>query len=273
MNWWNNWSKLFCALGFVGCLALRVALIFTNLDPESGFYSPGSALPSCFTVLLLCCLILIVGYGLLKSRSRFQVRQPKLLILPAALCGLGILAVSILCFRDYLGQLFLWNDPLDELLDNIPMALLQGLQLLLGLIAGASQLSLALSGGRAFRRTGILLCPALWGILYAIRQFMTYPQIADMPDRLLWLLTLLFFSLAMVGQARVLRQVDAAKGARYLNAYGYAAALCGLLLCLSQAVTLQRVSSLETYQWIFAGVLGLHCLSMALCCQDAEEER
>ena len=155
---------------------------------------------------------------------------------------------------------------------NMKMAaLVQLLRLFIGLSAGASLLSFAITGGKMFRRSGILIMPAIWTMVYTVEQFMAHPQIADMSDRMLWLLTLLFFSMTMIGQARIIRNVKPEKGAKYICAFGYACALCGLLLGLSQIITMQKVCTIDTLHWVLTTCMGFHGLVMALSCHSKTE--
>ncbi|MGN0664787.1 MAG: hypothetical protein ACI4L5_06890 [Negativibacillus sp.] len=268
-----NWSKLFFAVGGLICLALRIFLIFTNVDPNTGFYLSGGFAVSFYNTLLGLSLAIIVGYGLFVMKPKgFRVKHPLLLTLVSAVCGLMVLVISGLDFWSSLSDLFRWSDPLRQILDNKLFVVLQIIRLFIGLSAGAAFLSYAITGGKMFRRSGVLLTPALWTMLYLVEQFMAYPQIADMSDRVLWILTLLFFALAMIGQARIIRNVNPEKGAKYLCAYGYACALCGLILGISQLVTLEKVCTINTIQWVLTTCMALHALVMAESCHIAEEK-
>lgn len=267
-----NWSKYFCGMGLAICLALRVFLIFTNMDPVSGFYISNSIAVSFYNTMVLLILLISVGYGLFFMKpTEFQVKKPVMTTLASALCGLMILVVSVLSFRDYLHDLFNWSRPLLYLTENPMSAVLQIVRLLLGIIATASLLSLAISGGKLFRRSGLLLAPAIWTMVYTIEQFMAYPQIADMSDRVLWLLSLVCFAMTMLGQARIIRGVNGQKGARYVCAFGYACGFCGLLLGSSQIITLQRVCTIDTIQWLLTTAMALHASAMAYSCQIKED--
>ncbi len=269
-----NWSKFFFGLGGAFCLVLRIFMIFTNMDPETGFYLHNGFALSFYHTLFGLSLIGMIGYGLFFMKPRdFEVRKPALLTVTAILCGLMILFSSAADFMAYLQQMFLWSNPVERLMDNLPTVLLELLLLLIGLSAGANFLSYAISGGKMFRRSGLLMTPAIWTMIYAVEQFMAYPQIADMSDRLLWLLTLLFFAMAMIGQARILRNVKAEKGAKYLCAFGFACGFCGLILGIGQIVTFQRVSTLDTMQWLLTTAMGAHGLLMAFSCHDMAEKQ
>lgn len=264
-----NWSKLFFGVGGGICLLLRIYLILTNMDPVTGFYLSGGFAVSFYNTLLTLSLVIIIGYGLFKMKpDDFDVKKPALLTISASLSGLAILLVSGMGFLDFLSDVFRWSNPVNYLLDSKLTVLLQLLRLFIGLSAGAALLSFAITGGRMFRRSGMLITPALWTMIYTIQQFMEYPQVADMSDRVLWVLCLLFFALAMIGQARIIRGVKPEKGSKYLCAYGYACALCGLLLGISQAVTLQKVCTIETMQWLLTTCMALHALAMAMSCRS-----
>lgn len=268
-----NWSKLFFGVGGGICLLLRVFLIFNNMDPSTGFYRYGGFVVSFYGTLLLLCLLIVVGYGLFVMKpSEFRVNKPLLLTIASAFCGVMILINSGLNFIDFLGGIFHWSDPVAYLTDNIITVVVQLIRLLIGLSAGASLVSYAITGGSMLRRSGFLLTPAVWTMIYTVEHFMTYPQIADMSDRVLWLLTLLFFTLTTIGQARIIRGVKAEKGVKYVCAYGYGCAFCGLLLSLSQLITMQRVCTLETMEWVLTSSMALHALMMALSCHIADKK-
>lgn len=267
-----NWSKLFFGVGGGLCLLLRVFLIFNNMDPTTGFYRHGGFVLSFYGTLMLLSLLIIIGYGLFVMKpSEFRVNKPALLAVASAFCGVMILMNSGITFIDFLSKIFYWSDPIKYLTDHIVTVLAQLFRLLIGLSAGASLVSYAITGGSMLRRSGFLLTPAIWTLLYTVEHFMSYPQIADMSDRVLWLLALLFFTLTMLGQARIIRGVNAEKGVKYICAYGFACAFCGLLLGLSQIITMQRVSTLETMEWVLTSSMGLHSLMMALSCHPEFE--
>ena len=62
----NNWSKYFFVLGAPLCLILRIFLIFTNMNPETGFYLTGGFGLSFYHTLLILCLGIIIFHGLFK---------------------------------------------------------------------------------------------------------------------------------------------------------------------------------------------------------------
>ncbi len=267
-----NWSKYFCGMGLAVCLALRVFLIFTNIDPVTGFYSSNSIAVSFYNTMVLLILLISIVYGLFFMKpTEFHVKKPLLTSLASAVCGLTILAVNVLNFRDFLHEMFRWSNPIYYLSEYPMDAVLQLARLLLGIIAAAPLLSLAISGGRLFRRSGLLLAPAIWTMLYTLEQFMLYPQIADMSDRVLWLLSLVFFTMTMLGQARIIRGVNVQKGARYVCAFGYVCGFCGLLLGISQIITLQKACTLDTMQWVLTTTMALHATAMAYSCQIQED--
>ena len=268
-----NWSKLFFGVGGGICLLLRIFMIFTNMDPSTGFYLQGGFVLSFYNTLLFLSLLIIIGYGLFVMKpSAFHVNKPALLSFAAAFCGVMILLNSGFGFIDFLSEIFRWNDPVRYITDNVLPVVLQLLRLLIGLSAGASLISYAITGGNMLKRSGFLLTPAIWTMIYTVERFMAYPQVADMSDRVLWLLTLLFFTLTMIGQGRIIRGIKAEKGVKYVCAYGFACAFCGLVLGFSQLVTMQRVSTLDTMEWALTTSMGLHALFMALSCHVSSEK-
>ena len=165
-----NWSKLFFGVGGIICLLLRVFLIFTNIDPTTGFYVHGGFVLSFYSTLLILSLLIIVGYGLFVMKpSAFRVNQPALLSFASAFCGTMILLNSGLGFIDFLSEIFRWSDPMGYVTDNVLLVVLQLLRLLIGLSAGASLISYAITGGNMLRRSGFLLTPAVWTMRAILR--------------------------------------------------------------------------------------------------------
>ena len=261
-----NWSKLLFLIGLVLCLPLRIFLIFTNINPETGFYLSGGFWVSLYTTILVICLLGIVGYGLFRMRPvPLELKNPKLLSVASLLIGCLVLVHSASVFWNFVQDLFPWRDFSYFLSGNLVSSLMELLRLLIGLAAAASFFSFAISyiGGRSSQKTAALLTPALWTMLYCGEQFMDYPQIADMSDRVLWFLTIALFTMMLIGQGRVVRNVQPQKGARYISAFGYSCALCGALLGFSQLITLQRASTLPTPQWGMAFCFGIYAFLLA----------
>lgn len=262
-----NWSKYFFIIGLAVCLPLRIFLVFRGIDPATGFYDSNSFTVPLYNTLLLLCLVIMVGYGMFRMRpASFEPKNKPVLSAASLVMGAAVLLQSAMSFWRFLRLLMEWQDPLSYLTAHMLPALGRLLFLFLGLAASATFFSFAMgySGGKPVRRTAALLMPSVWAIVYCAQQFMAYPQIADFSDRVLWLLTLLFFSLFLLGQARIIRQINPVKGVRYLTAFGFSGALCGILLGLSQLFTLQKVSTLPISQWVLAALCGAYSLIFAL---------
>lgn len=269
-----NWSKLLFCVGIVLCLPLRVFLVLKNVDPETGFYLSSGFTVSFYTTLLLAALVIIVGYGLFRMEpTGFTVKRPKLLSIISLLTGGMVLVHSADSFWKFIQEVLSWHDVIGYLMDSKFMALGNLLFLFVGLGAAAAFFSLAIGywGGNHLQKTGSLLMPALWSMIYCGKQFISYPQIADMSDRVLWFLAISFFTLLLIGQARVIRGVNPQKGVRYITAFGYGAALTGITLGVSQIVTLQKISTLPANQWRLALCFGIYGLLLATSCRAVGE--
>lgn len=260
-----NFSKLFFALGGIVCLALRIFLIFNNnINPATGFFAGGNFSVSFYNTFLALCLVIIVLYGLFKSNpTHFKVKNPLIFGISSALCGIVILAVSAREFLGVVQTIFSYVSPEIYIKDSLLYIVYEIFRLFLGIASAATFISFSISNNTFFRHSGLLLCPSIWTFLYALQQFKSYPQIADMSDRVLWFLTIGFFCLNMLGEARIFRSLNSKKGMKYVNAYGYSCALCGFVLLFSQLITLQRVATLDISQYVLAGAMAFQALISA----------
>ena len=260
-----NFSKLFFVLCSVVCLALRVFLIFNNnINPATGFFAGGDFAVSFYNTFLFMCMGIIILYGLFKSNpTHFKVKNPIIFGLSSTLCGIVILAVTA---REFLGvtqTIFSYVNPEIYIQDNVLHIIYEISKLFLGIASGATFISFSISNNTLFRHSGLLLCPSIWTFLYSLQQFKSYPQIADMSDRVLWFLTIVFFCLNMIGEARIFRTINTKKGMKYVNAYGYSCALCGFVLLFGQLFTLNRVATLDITQYFLAGAMALQAFVSA----------
>ena len=129
-------------------------------------------------------------------------------------------------------------------LDFLPAALLSGV-----LLSGA-QAVMAVVSGIVFVRLGVsfllerianrssitFIFPVIWALLACVEMFRDYPQIAGMPERTLYLLCLLCFTLFLMGHSRILGDVDFAKGTCWINAFGFCGALFGLTMTVGEVL-------------------------------------
>ena len=155
-------------------------------------------------------------------------------------------------------------------LDFLPAALLSGV-----LLSGA-QAVMAVVSGIVFVRLGVsfllerianrssitFIFPVIWALLACVEMFRDYPQIAGMPERTLYLLCLLCFTLFLMGHSRILGDVDFAKGTCWINAFGFCGALFGLTMTVGEVLCFSSMTlPLSDVLLVFA--LSLYCLAFS----------
>lgn len=104
--------------------------------------------------------------------------------------------------------------------------------------------------------------PLVWALIACVEMFRDYPQIAGMPERTLYLLCLLSFTLFLMGQSRILSDVDFIKGVRWINAFGMCAALFGLTMTAGEIAAFSSMS-LPVFDVLLAFILSLYCLAFS----------
>lgn len=144
------------------------------------------------------------------------------------------------------------------------------------LIITALQIVMAALSGIVFLHLGIcyfkenisnrgsltFLFPLVWALIACVEMFRDYPQIAGMPERTLYLLCLLSFTLFLMGQSRILSDVDFIKGVRWINAFGMCAALFGLTMTAGEIAAFSSMS-LPVFDVLLAFILSLYCLAFS----------
>ena len=78
----------------------------------------------------------------------------------------------------------------------------------------------------------------------------------------LFTLCLLAFTLFLMGQSRILSDVDFKKGVCWINAFGFCAALFGLTMTVGEIVSYSTMT-LPLFDAILTFVMSLYCLSFS----------
>ncbi len=145
-----------------------------------------------------------------------------------------------------------------------------------GMLLSIIQIPMAALSGIVFLRLGIgylrenitnrgsftFVFPLIWALINCVEMFQQYPQIAGMPERTLYLLCLLSFTLFLMGQTRILSDVDFKKGVRWINAFGLCTALFGLTMTIGELVAFSSMS-LPLFDAILAFSFSLYCLAFS----------
>lgn len=257
-----NLTKVLFILGAVICLPLYGFLSITALDPVTGFLASDNVLTTVFYAALLVVPVLLLVSALFLHRApAFSISNAKLLAVFSGLLGVvmmlnGVVVVwqLIASIRSNLAAGYAFQLPAGALLSilQIPTAILGGL-VFLRLAVSYFQENIANRNSKAF------LLPLAWSLITCVELFRDYPQIAGMPERMLYLLCLLSFTLFLMGQSRILGDVDFEKGIRWANAFGLCAALFGLTMSVGE-IAAHSSMTLPLFDAVLAFVLALYCL-------------
>lgn len=253
-----NITKLLFILGAVICLPLYGFLCLTNLDPVTGFFSSSTLLTTLFYgALFLIPVLMLLFSQVIQKHLSFSISNSKILavlsfLLGTAMIGSGVThLLSLLSLLD--GAMF-GTILLTGLL--VPLSLLSGLSFLwLGI--GYLRENINRSGSMSF------LLPVSWSLITCVELFRDYPQIASMPERTLYLLCLLSFTLFLLGQSRILNNIDFARGVRWSNGFGFCAGLFGLTLTVGEAAAFSTMS-LPLLDVGLTLAIGLYCIAFSV---------
>lgn len=258
-----NWTKLLFAISAVICLPLYGFLSITRFDAQTGFLTAGILTTVFYAALAVLAVLMLAGSFLQKKQLRFSIFNSRLLAVLAMVLG----GVLVLC--GVFDLLNIGYTILDSL-DFLPAALLSGV-----LLSGA-QAVMAVVSGIVFVRLGVsfllerianrssitFIFPVIWALLACVEMFRDYPQIAGMPERTLYLLCLLCFTLFLMGHSRILGDVDFAKGTCWINAFGFCGALFGLTMTVGEVLCFSSMTlPLSDVLLVFA--LSLYCLAFS----------
>ena len=234
----------FFALYFVAlvfCLALRIYLKLTAMDPNTGFYLEPGLFVIAFNALLGGGLVLLYLLYLLRRTDRDYpvLREDKITALSAMICG-----ISMALYQ--LEALEIPIPVLEELsLHNTGVGL-EGLALMLsGVFGWFAAIVFTFIGARAlfFGRGGlrggvIPLVAGIWVMIVLVTSFNKYTTLTTVSDSLLVVLFMVFASLFFVGHARTLGGFARKDGRNYAIPSGLATSLCGALLVVPNWVWL-----------------------------------
>ena len=220
------------AAALVFCLGVRIPLKLTAMDPFTGFYTGGGALPLAFNAVLGICIVGVFALYLLRQTDRDYpvLRECKLTSFFALLCGVAIA----------LYQLEATGLPLmSGLLALNPGAVPEGAFFVVGLVLGwltgaafAFVGGQVLSGGGQPRNGLFTLAGGLWLMVLLVGKFNQYTTLTTISDNLLTVLFMVFCALFFCGHARTLGGFSRRDGRNYAIPAGLATSLCGALLVI-----------------------------------------
>ena len=257
-----NLAKVLFVIGAVICLPLYGFLSVTALDPVTGFLASENVLTTVFYAALLIAPVLILLSALfLHKKPAFSITNSKILAILSAVLGVVmmlngfvVLWQLIASVRATLASQYIFQLPAG--------ALLSALHILTAVLGGLVFLRLAISYFQeniANRESKAFLFPLAWSLICCVELFRDYPQIVGMPERMLFLLCLLAFTLFLTGQSRILGDVDFEKGIRWVNGFGLCAALFGLTMTVGE-IAAHSSMTLPIFDAVLAFVLALYCL-------------
>ena len=236
------------------CLILRVVLKLTAVDPATGFYEGGGALPLVFNILLGVSVLLLLAAGYLSGR-RMRGASVTFTIPLRALsiaAGAALFCWTLLRLKE-LPEVFSADYPLMPKLLLCLFTLLFRLALpwisafLFFRVAGAGPFTIPcefraftaepdprlpqngfdLEGGlHTLRMNGwLMLLPLVWEIGELLSSFMAYTALRNVSDQMLTIVMLILMAPFLLAHARILSGVGAEKGVRQLLFFGPAFAL------------------------------------------------
>lgn len=259
-----NLTKILFAIGAVICLPLYGFLCITALDPQTGFLAEGLPATLFYVALFVFPVLMILCSYLQKKRLTFSISNSRVLsVLSFALGGVMIAGAVV----DVIGIVAAVVDSLSYQSGSMLLSvlLLSSLQIVMALISGLVFLRLGISyllENIANRGSMTFIFPVVWALITCVEMFRDYPQIAGMPERTLYLLCLLAFTLFLMGQSRILSDVDFKKGVCWINAFGFCAALFGLTMTVGEIVSYSTMT-LPLFDAILTFVMSLYCLSFS----------
>lgn len=234
------------------CLLLRIVLKLTAIDPATGFYEGGGALPLLFNVLLGASVLLLLALGFLSGRKLRGASVAFTLPLRAlsAAAGAALFCWTLLRLGELPGVLSADYPFMPKLLLCLFTLLFRLALPLVGAclfvrIAGAGDFTIpcgfrafaadpdsALSdphsgpGPRTLRMNGwLMLLPLVWEIGELLSSFMAYTAIRNVSDQMLTIVMMILMAPFLLAHARILSGVGVEKGLRQLLFFGPAFAL------------------------------------------------
>lgn len=279
------------------CLILRIVLKLTAIDPQTGFYEGGGALPPLFSILLGASVLALLLLGFLlgrKARGAGISFGIPLRVLAFA-TGVLLFCWTLLHWRD-IAEVFSADMALPPKLLSCIFALLFRIVLpwisayLFLRIAGFGPFTISceyrtnepvpvlpenvfdLEGGlRTLRMNGwLMLLPLVWEIGELLSSFMAYTAIRNVSDQMLTIVMLLLMAPFLLAHARILSGVGAEKGVRQLLLFGPAFALLAIAVpggmiaaaLAGKTVALGLSPAAAVFYFVFGLYAAVLCLSL-----------
>lgn len=254
-----NVLKLLFIIGAVVCFPLYGFLSVTQLNLETGFFYPGSPLTYVLYGFLFAIPLLMIIISLIKKdKFDFTISNSKVLGIFAILIALLLTAKGVLGIVNIVGLLSTVS-----IFDIVPSSLLLFfLQIPIILLSAFVFFKLGISYFKesiSNRGSMTFIFPVIWALVTCVQIFQDYPQIAGMPERTLYLLFLLSFTLFLLGHTRIMGNVDVPKGIRWSAVFGFSAALFGLTMTVGEGAAFANMT-LPLFDVALVAVLSLYCL-------------
>ena len=255
-----NSLKFVFLLGIVICLPLYGFLCVTALDPVTASFTVSNNLTlALYGAWIAVPLLLMLVAAIRKKRLSFSISNSKIL-------GVFALGVGILMLASSFPHVMTLKAMYDNGVVPISSMIMAVAQVPVSVISSFVFIKLGISYFReniTNRGSASFVFPLIWALITCVEMFREYPQIAGMPERMLYLLFLLSFTLFQIGHSRILGYADVQKGIRWSACFGYTAALFGFCLTVGEGAAF-RIMSLPLFDFALAFVLSCYCLFFAI---------
>lgn len=240
------------------CLILRVVLKLTAVDPATGFYEGGGALPLVFNILLGISVLLLLAAGYLSGRRMRGASVTFTIPLRALAFAAGI-SLAVWAFLNVGGILEILPEvltPDSRLLFKLfyclfvvlfrlvlPIVFIYVLECIAGFVPNRklwkdlpgkdepdfahpiNPFDLREAHGYLRMNGWLMLLPLVWEIGELLSSFMAYTALRNVSDQMLTIVMLILMAPFLLAHARILSGVGAEKGVRQLLFFGPAFAL------------------------------------------------
>ena len=240
------------------CLILRVVLKLTAVDPATGFYEGGGALPLVFNILLGVSVLLLLAAGYLSGRRTRGASVTFTIPLRALAFAAGI-SLAVWAFLNVEGILEILPEvltPDSRLLVKLfyclfvvlfrlvlPIVFIYVLECIAGFVPNRklwkdlpgkdepdfahpiNPFDLREAHGYLRMNGWLMLLPLVWEIGELLSSFMAYTALRNVSDQMLTIVMLILMAPFLLAHARILSGVGAEKGVRQLLFFGPAFAL------------------------------------------------
>ena len=240
------------------CLILRVVLKLTAVDPATGVYEGGGALPLVFNILLGVSVLLLLAAGYLSGRRTRGASVTFTIPLRALAFAAGI-SLAVWAFLNVEGILEILPEvltPDSRLLFKLfyclfvvlfrlvlPIVFIYVLECIAGFVPNRklwkdlpgkdepdfahpiNPFDLREAHGYLRMNGWLMLLPLVWEIGELLSSFMAYTALRNVSDQMLTIVMLILMAPFLLAHARILSGVGAEKGVRQLLFFGPAFAL------------------------------------------------